>query len=135
MLFVHLVVATFVVSNGFVFPDNRLTCRRQLSETIGKTANPSATRSSSSNTFLQVINDLGRPPTFLDDDIDSDGDDDDDAEEDDTQESRPKEQKQRLTKRWESLHPKLKQRLIEKGQARAIANKKKREPIRDKKRR
>lgn len=37
--------------------------------------------------------------------------------------------------RWESLNPKIKQRLIEKGQERAIANKKKREPASDKKRR
>ena len=37
--------------------------------------------------------------------------------------------------RWENLNPKIKQRLIEKGQAKAIANKKKREPKMDKKRR
>ena len=33
------------------------------------------------------------------------------------------------------MNPKLKQKLIEKGQAKAIANKKKREPKQDKKRR
>ena len=37
--------------------------------------------------------------------------------------------------RWENIRPTIKKRLIEKGQAKAIANKKKREPAADKKRR
>ena len=82
---------------------------------------------------MGVVSDLGRPPTFLDDD---EGDDininfinEDDDEDDD--ENQPKGQGK---KRWENLNPRIKQRLIEKGQAKAIANKKKREPARDKKR-
>ena len=118
MLFIYLCLASFVVSNGFVFQDRSLaTCRR--SDDINTYPR--------SNTLLRVINDLGRPPTFLDDDVE-----DDDGE---SREIRPKEDRKRLSNRWESLHPKLKQRLIEKGQARAIANKKKREPAQDKKRR
>jgi hypothetical protein len=92
------------------------------------------------NTRLSVIEDLGRPPTFLDEQEDGeDGDinvtfldeeeDDDDEDDDDTPitgEGR---------KRWEALDPKIKERLVEKGQAKAIANRKKREPAADKKRR
>ena len=120
MQFVSFLAATLVVSaTGFVFPDatNGMSCRHPITTSVSENSK----RTYRKNTFLHVVNDLERPVTFLDD------------EEDES--SRPREQQQkRLTKRWESLHPKLKQRLIEKGQARAIANKKKREPVRDKKR-
>jgi hypothetical protein len=75
-------------------------------------------------TSLQVVNDLDRPSTFLD----ANADDDDDADVDDEPATKP-------SSRWQSLNPKIKQRLIEKGQAKAIANKAKREPRVDKKRR
>jgi hypothetical protein len=92
-------------------------------------------------TSLQVVKDLDRPSTFLDDNDDDedsptiefiDGDDDDEDDDDDDDGDGP------VTKpssRWQSLNPKIKQRLIEKGQAKAIANKAKREPKLDKKRR
>src|SRR5210317_39016 len=78
--------------------------------------------------------DFDRPSTFLDEDFE-----DDivsvtfvDEDEKDEGEFKPKGEGR---KRWENLNPKIKQRLIERGQAKAIANKKKREPARDKKRR
>lgn len=78
--------------------------------------------------------DFDRPSTFLDEDLDDDNikvtflneDDNDDEDPKPTGEGR---------KRWENLNPKIKQRLIERGQAKAVANKKKREPAADKKRR
>jgi len=87
---------------------------------------------------IQVAQEIGRPPTFLDEDDDEgedagvtvrflDEDDDDEEDEDD----KPSQGRQR----WENLNPKIKQRLVERGQARAIANKNKREPRDDKKRR
>ena len=84
-------------------------------------------------TSLQVVKDLDRPSNNDDDDSptvefledDDEDDDDDDGDESATQPS----------SRWQSLNPKIKQRLIEKGQAKAIANKAKREPKLDKKRR
>lgn len=85
---------------------------------------------------LGVAQDIERPSTFLDEKGD-DGDlnvlffDDSEEEASDTSES----QKGAGRQRWENLNPKIKQRLIEKGQARAVANKKKREPALDKKRR
>lgn len=86
-----------------------------------------------STTSLAVVSDLGRPPTFLDDDEDDDINitfiNEDEDDEDD--ENQPKGQGK---ERWENLNPRIKQRLIERGQAKAIANKKKREPARDKKR-
>lgn len=83
-------------------------------------------------TRLAVASDIGRPATFLDDDEEDDinitfineGDIEEDGD-------KPKGEGR---KRWENLNPKIKQRLIEKGQEKAIANKKKREPARDKKR-
>jgi hypothetical protein len=77
-------------------------------------------RRSFSGRLLFVASDLERPSTFLDDDDES---------------NKEKSQKSKLNSRWENLNPKLKQKLIEKGQAKAIANKQKREPKQDKKRR
>lgn len=78
--------------------------------------------------------DFDRPATFLDEDSD-DGDINVtflDEKDYDDKESAPKGQGR---KRWENLNPNVKERLIARGQAKAIANKKKREPARDKKRR
>ena len=75
-------------------------------------------------TALHVIQDIGRPSTFLDNDEPDDGDNED----------RPKPMG-RGRQRWENLNPKIKKRLIEKGQARAIAKKQKNEPKSVKKRR
>jgi len=81
------------------------------------------------------VSDFERPGTFLDEEDDSginvvflDEDDDDEDDEDD-------EPKGEGRSRWENLKPSVKKRLIEKGQAKAIANKKKREPAAEKKRR
>jgi hypothetical protein len=91
---------------------------------------------SSTNLKLSEVNsDFERPSTFLDDDDDDDvnvefyDDDDDEDEEDEEKEVGAG------RKRWENLKPTIKKRLVEKGRAKAIANKKKREPIADKKRR
>lgn len=96
----------------------------------------------SSTTSLSVgedqISDFERPGTFLDEDddaginvvfIDEDDDMDDDDDDDDER------AKGKGRQRWENLKPSVKKRLIEKGQAKAIANKKKREPAAEKKRR
>jgi hypothetical protein len=88
---------------------------------------------------IHVTQDIERPPTFLDeDDEDEDGggtitflNEHDDEENDEEKEEKPSLGRQR----WENLNPKIKQRLVEKGEAKAIANKKKREPSADKKRR
>lgn len=78
------------------------------------------------------VSDFERPATFLDDEEDSGinvvfiDDDDDEREE------KPK---GRGRSRWENLKPSVKKRIIEQGQAKAIANKKKREPASEKKRR
>ena len=45
------------------------------------------------------------------------------------------EQQPKKQSRWESLNPKIKERIVKAGQERAIANKKKREPAQAKKRR
>jgi hypothetical protein len=81
-------------------------------------------KSSSSQSRRYVINDLQRPPTFLDDGDDSS-----------QKQQELDEPRQKLNNRWQSLNPKLKERLIERGQAKAISNKQKREPASDKKRR
>jgi hypothetical protein len=81
-------------------------------------------------TRLAAASDFERPSTFLDEDdikitfIDESGGDSD--------EDKPKGEGR---KRWENLNPKIKQRLVERGQEKAIANKKRREPSNDKKRR
>jgi len=83
------------------------------------------------------VSDFERPGTFLDEDEEDDGginivfinDDDDDVEEE------TKKPKGQGRQRWENLKPAVKKRLIEEGQAKAIANKKKREPAAEKKRR
>ena len=65
---------------------------------------------------------------WLDDETDpgdNDGSDDEEAAA-----SQPKK-----SSRWDNLNPKIKASIIKKGQERAIANKKKREPAQDKKRR
>jgi hypothetical protein len=88
---------------------------------------------------LYVTQDIGRPPTFLDNE-DEDGDDDDVSitfldgteKEEEEEDQQPKGLGR---ERWENLNPKIKQRLVEKGEAKAVANKKKREPADDKKRR
>ena len=78
--------------------------------------------------------DFDRPSTFLDEDLDDDDlnvtflDEDDSDQED----AKPNGEGRN---RWENLNPKVKQRLVERGQAKAIANKKKREPASEKKRR
>ena len=87
------------------------------------------------------ISDFERPGTFLDEDEDDDAginvvyidedDELDDGEEDDDDEP----VKGAGRSRWENLKPAVKKRLIEKGQAKAITNKKKREPAAEKKRR
>jgi len=91
-------------------------------------------------------NDLERPQTFLDEEeYEVDGvkitflnEDDGDDEEDGSYEqevAKPKPRAGAGRERWDKLNPKIKQRLVEKGQRKAIANKKKREPAHDKKRR
>jgi len=67
------------------------------------------------------MNDFERPATFLDDE-----------DEDDVGINVVKGEGKT---RWDNLKPSVKNRVIEKGQAKAIANKKKREPAADKKRR
>ncbi|CAB9516244.1 30S ribosomal protein S1 [Seminavis robusta] len=61
--------------------------------------------------------------------------DDEDEEDNDTEEEEDSgDARKRRRARWEQLDPKYRQYLMEKGQQRAIANKKKREPVMDKKR-
>ena len=99
---------------------------------------PNSQISNGVSTRLSVASDVERPPSFLEDDDDDDirvtfideQDDDDDDDDDDDEQPRGEGRQ-----RWENLNPKIKERLVEKGQAKAIANKKKREPAGDKKRR
>jgi len=87
------------------------------------------------------ISDFERPGTFLDNDDEDDDsginvvfmDDEDDF--DDDEDDGPSVTKGKGRERWENLKPSVKKRIIEKGQAKAIANKKKREPAAEKKRR
>jgi hypothetical protein len=99
------------------------------------------TKYSRSASCLQVSKDFELPPTVLDFEDDEEDvqisyldelEEDDDDGENSRQEDEPR---QRLNNRWQALNPKLKERLIEKGQQRAIANKAKRESALDKKRR
>ena len=85
------------------------------------------------------VSDFERPGTFLDEDEEDDGginivfiNEDDEAAEEEEETKKPKGQGRQ---RWENLKPAVKKRLIEEGQAKAIANKKKREPAAEKKRR
>ena len=90
-----------------------------------------------SRSGLGVAKDIERPSTFLDEKGDS-GDLGTlflDEDEEDGRESSPAEEKGAGRQRWENLNPKIKKRLIEKGQTKAITNKKKREPAGDRKRR
>jgi len=82
------------------------------------------------------ISDFDRPDTFLDEEEDGNVNVlfiDEDGEIDDSKQEKQAEGKGRS--RWENLKPSVKKRLIEKGQTKAIANKKKREPASEKKRR
>ena len=95
------------------------------------------TSSSSLSVGEDQISDFERPGTFLDEDDDAGinvvfMDEDDNMDDDDEDDERPK---GKGKQRWENLKPSVKKRLIEKGQAKAIANKKKREPAAEKKRR
>jgi hypothetical protein len=90
-------------------------------------------------TRLNVVQDIQRPPTFLDDEDDGDMkitfmSEEEYEQEDEQEDSKPSGEGEGR-KRWENLNPKIKQRLIEKGEAKAVANKKQREPAQDKKRR
>lgn len=58
-----------------------------------------------------------------------------DWEDDDEQEEEEQQTPWRKNARWNSLSPKVKLRIMQESQERAIANKKKLEPARDKKRR
>ena len=92
--------------------------------------------------------DFDRPSTFLDENDEDDGaadinivwlDEEDEEEEDgptvfDAATAKIANKKNKKS-RWDKLNPKIKQKLIEKGQAKAIANKAKREPAQQKKRR
>ena len=102
----------------------------------------------SSRTSLSLseddVSDFERPTTFLDKDEDDDEginvvflDKDDDFDEDDEEEEDDDDEpaKGEGRSRWENLKPSVKKRLVQTGQAKAIANKKKREPAADKKRR
>jgi predicted RNA-binding protein with RPS1 domain len=119
LLTVELVwVSGFQLNNGAARPlliRTSTTCRR-LSEDQGS--------------------DFERPGTFLDNEddgginivfIDEEDDIDDDVNE--------KPSKGKGRDRWENLKPSVKKRIVQKGQEKAIANKKKREPASEKKRR
>lgn len=103
---------------------------------------PVSSKVFSTRSGLGVVRDIERPPTFLDERNNDDedlnvlfvNDDDDDDEYEERTSQTAKKEKGAGRKRWEALNPKIKQRLIADGQARAIANKKKREPASDKKR-
>jgi hypothetical protein len=75
----------------------------------------------------------------MDDEDDYDDDDDEDYDDDDTEESEtPKTNKAADDKppaKWDLLPPNIRQRIQRAGQELAVANKKKREPETDKKRR
>ena len=53
----------------------------------------------------------------------------------DEEDEEPEEQPRLKSSRWDNLNPKIKARIVKKGQERAMANKKKVEPLQDKKRR
>jgi hypothetical protein len=72
---------------------------------------------------------------FDDEDEDEEYEDDDDDDEDDEPSAGTSTSDRLTSSRWGSLNPSVKERIIQKGQEKAIANKKKREPEQDKKRR
>ena len=76
--------------------------------------------------YATVANDNVSSSSEYDMNNESDRQDDDDKEED-----RPRTKK---ISRWDRLDPKIKARIVKEAHARAIANKKKREPIQEKKR-
>ena len=78
------------------------------------------------------ISDFERPATFLDEEEDNGVNIVFIDEDDDKLDAK---RKGRGRSRWENLKPSVKKRIIEQGQAKAIANKKKREPASEKKRR
>jgi len=99
--------------------------------------------STSQSRRLSEVSDFERPSTFLDGGDDDEDENDrinivfiDDDDDDDKEKDEDRSDKNGIgRKRWENLRPNIKKRLIEKGQAKAIANKQKREPAADKKRR
>lgn len=95
--------------------------------------NPSLDAFGRTSTVLSETSDFDRPSTFLDEEVDGGDITISFVDEDSEDEEEKKDGQGR--KRWENLNPKIKQRLIERGQEKAIANKKKREPAQDKKRR
>jgi len=128
LLTIELVwVSGFQTKNGATRPIllNSSTTSRRLSERLSE----------------DQISDFDRPDTFLDDEDDGginvvfidEGNGINDNEKNEEDNENPAEGKGRS--RWENLKPSVKKRLVEKGQAKAIANKKKREPAADKKRR
>ena len=62
-------------------------------------------------------------------------DDEEQDEEEDDEDEPASIKSSSSSSRWNKLNARIKQRIITEGQARAIANKKKREPVQDKKRR
>ena len=112
------------------------------------TSRPSIFVPSSSTTRRKLggeANDFDSSSVYLDESAYDDDDDDENDENDinflfddsdDPDKNNKKEGGGALGRqRWENIRPTIKKRLIEKGQAKAIANKKKREPAADKKRR
>ena len=135
LLLVSILLSSMV--EGFVIPPSKQS--RSIVPSASATRTHTGKRNRSS---LNVASDIERPPTFLDDHEENAYDEDEDDFtvtflDDLKAEEAPQtgEPERKGLKRWQSLNPKIKQRLIEKGQARAIANKKKREPVADKKRR
>ena len=122
---------TSQIASGFVVP-SPIQRSTPMDVVVGSSCRRSKSR-------LFVARDIERPPTFLDDDDEEDDDDDgftvrflDESDNEGPNSDTPQ---RKGYNRWESLNPKIKKRLIQEGQARAIANKKKREPAADKKRR
>ena len=108
------------------------------------TSRPSIFVPSSSTTRRKLggeANDFDSSSVYLDESAYDDDDDENDInflfdDSDDPDKNNKKEGGGALGRqRWDNIRPTIKKRLIEKGQAKAIANKKKREPAADKKRR
>lgn len=88
---------------------------------IPQSGNSFASRSTG-RSRLNVVSDIRRPPTFLDDENDADEDDDGFSisfldETSSSEDSEPNRQPGQGRKRWESLNPRIKKRLIKQGQA------------------